>query len=710
MLDFRVAAALVSLSIVVAPSTGCGEPTEPELELPAALPMVNGARIAAADSEPGSWLTTGRTYSEQRFSPLREINAENVAQLGLAWSQALDSLRGVEATPIVADGRMYVTGDWSVISALDARSGELLWRYDPEVPRETGPNACCDVVNRGVALWKGAIYSGTIDGRLLSLDAASGALNWQVQTTDTGLPYSITGAPRIVKDLVIIGNGGGERLVRGYITAYRADSGEQAWRFYTVPGDPSQPFEHPELESAVKTWNGEWWKVGGGGTAWDAMAYDSELDLLYVGTGNGSPWTRTHRSPGGGDNLYLASILALRPETGELVWYSQPTPGDTWDYPAPQPIVLADLAIDGRTRKVLMQAPKNGFFYVLDRASGELLSADAYVPLNWATHVDLETGRPIETPAGDYKDEPKRIFPGPSGGHNWHPMSFSPSTGLVYIPARDMEAVYAEADPNVEQKLFWDLGLDVAESVVFGLGGGEVSEVNGFVIAWDPVAKKQVWRTEMASYFTAGMLATASDLLFSGGADGVFKAQDAQTGAELWSIETPTGIMAAPMSYELDGEQYIAVAAGWGGAAIAGARVPGSAVLKYRNEGRVFAFKLGASAAMPENEEQDLSLSEVPAVAASESELAQGSRLYHQNCFACHGAAAESALILPDLRYMKPAVHEAFQSIVRLGAYEGKGMPSFGELLSESDVELVHAYINSRAQLLHDAPSSAGEK
>ena len=701
MSELRIWIALISLAATL-PLAGCEKESqtnlepEPQAETP---PAVDAARIAAADSEPGSWLAHGRTYSEQRYSPLTQINAANVARLGLAWSQELGSLRGVEASPIVADGRMYVTASWSTISALDAKTGDVLWRYDPKVPREVGINACCDVVNRGVALWKGSVYAGTIDGRLVSLNADTGALNWEVQTTDPDVPYTITGAPRVVKDLVIIGNGGGEYGVRGYLTAYHAATGEQAWRFYTVPGDPNLPFEHPELADAAKTWTGEWWKVGGGGTPWDSMAYDPELDLLYVGTGNGSPWTRTLRSPGGGDNLYLSSILALRPETGELVWHYQTTPGDNWDYTATQHIVLAEIELDGEPRKVLMQAPKNGFFYVIDRETGELLSADAYVRVNWASHVDLETGRPVETEDGDYSKKAKRIAPQPFGGHNWHSMTYSPRTGLVYIPARDMEAWYAEEDPDDPAQTKWKMGNDFLAALDATLKNDPL-KAEGFVIAWDPVARKQVWRAQNPSYWSASLLSTATDLLFSGGADGKFRAMDARTGKLLWSAESQTGIMAPPISYELDGEQYIAVAAGWGGGTITNVPVPGSAVLEYENEGRVLVFKLGGSASMPTNAKKDWTLQEIPPVTASALELRRGSRMYHENCYVCHGAFVQSSGILPDLRYMKPDIRQAFQSIVRLGAYEGKGMPGFAEPFNEEEVELIRQYINSQATLL----------
>jgi PQQ-dependent dehydrogenase (methanol/ethanol family) len=415
---------------------------------PRPVGAVDGARIRQADAEPHNWLAHGRSYDEQRFSPLDQIDRGNVASLGLAWAYRTSTKRGLEASPIVVDGVMYATGTWSVVYALDAASGRELWTYDPKVPRDKGRDACCDVVNRGVAVWKGRVYFGTIDGRLVALDARSGERVWETRTVDADKPYTITGAPRIVKDRVIIGNGGAEFGVRGYFGAYDAETGELLWRFYTVPASHDGPHEHPELAQAAATWSPDsMWEWGLGGTVWDSMAYDPDLDLLYVGTGNASIYDRERRSPGGGDNLFLASILAIRPETGRLVWHYQTTPGEYWDYTATQHIILADLEQGGRKRKVLMQAPKNGFFYVLYRATGELLSAEKYSLATWASHVDLATGRPVERPQAHWSTKTAMVSPGVAGAHNWHPMSFSPRTKLVYIPSTAFVYLFeAEAD------------------------------------------------------------------------------------------------------------------------------------------------------------------------------------------------------------------------------------------------------------------------
>lgn len=430
---------------------------------------VNAERLAAASDEPEVWMSYGRTYDEQRFSPLTQINKETLDQVGLAWYADMTTSRGQEATPIVVDGALYVTTSWSNVWAFDARSGDLLWEFDPEVDRSTGFKACCDVVNRGVAVWEGNVFVGTLDGRLIALDSKTGEVQWETQTVDPEMNYTITGAPRVIKGNVIIGNGGAEYGVRGYVTAYDAASGEQNWRFYTVPGNPSEAFEQPELFDAASTWTGQWWNLGGGGTVWDAMAYDVELDLLYIGVGNGSPWNQSLRSPGGGDNLFLTSIVALDPDDGSYQWHYQTTPGETWDYTATQHIMLADLEIEGVQRRVVMQAPKNGFFYVLDAATGQLISAENYVPVNWATHIDLETGRPVENPDARYDLTGTPFIASPSalGGHNWYPMSFSQNTNLVYIPITENYMGYIADNEFVVNDSGWNTGIDLGRG--FGL-------------------------------------------------------------------------------------------------------------------------------------------------------------------------------------------------------------------------------------------------
>ncbi len=653
-----------------------------------------GARVAQTPAVANDWPVHGRTDGETRFSPLARVNVQTVKDLGLAWSFATGTNRGLEATPIVSEGVLYTTGSWSVVYALDARTGQLRWKWDPEVPRVVARKACCDVVNRGPALYNGRVFVGTLDGRLASLDAESGKVVWQTVTVDQALNYTITGAPRIVKGKVIIGNGGAEYGVRGYVSAYDAMTGKLAWRFYTVPGDPSKGFESPAMERAAKTWTGEWWKLGGGGTVWDSFSYDPALDLLYVGTGNGSPWNRRLRSPGGGDNLYVSSILALRPDTGELVWHYQTTPGETWDYTATQHMILTDLTIGGRSRKVLMQAPKNGFFYVLDRETGELLSAAPYTEINCATGGDMKTGRPVETGIARY-DKPELIKPGPLGGHNWQPMSFNPQTGLVYIPAQDTSFGYADDPKFTIRPEGWNTGVDFA--MARGLPGAPRPTPTGFLLAWDPVAQKPRWRVDYPNLWNGGTLTTAGNLVFQGTADGRFVAYRADTGEKAWDMAVGSPISAPAITYELDGTQFIAVMAAWGGSP-GGANPMGPAVIP----GRLLVFGLDGTRSIPSlTATTRPAPSAIPAAApAPEEQLTLGAATYARRCSMCHGAEAVSAGLIPDLRYSRPATYDRYGEIVLGDALAGVGMPSFKTTLSDAELTAIKAYVLSRRALI----------
>ncbi len=690
------------------------EPAPPEAEVPAEPEVrgpaeVDGERIINADNEPGNWMSHGRTYSEQRFSPLDAINAETVGGLGLAWYVDLDEIRGIEATPIVVDGVMYTTSAWSVVHALDARSGEPLWTYDPEVPKDWGVYACCDVVNRGVAVWKGRVYVGSLDGRLIALDAESGDVVWETNTIDRRQPYTITGAPRIINGKVIIGNGGAELGVRGYVSAYDAASGKRIWRFHTVPGDPEKGFENDIMEAAADTWTGTWWEYGGGGTVWDSMAYDPELDVLYIGVGNGSPWNQRIRSPEGGDNLFLSSIVALRPDTGEYVCHYQTTPGETWDYTATQHIILADLEIDGSPRKVLMQAPKNGFFYVIDRETCQLISAEKYVTATWATKINKLTGRPIEVPEARYEAGATVVEPGPYGGHNWHPMAFNPNTGLVYIPVLEIPSTYADDSAFLFKQGRWNTGTD---SLAAALPDDEAQRkaikplLKGHLAAWDPLEQTEVWRAQYDAPWNGGLLSTAGNLVFQGTADARFVAYQADTGKELWSAPSQTGIVAAPITYEVDGEQYVTVMAGWGGAY---ALVAGYFV---KNESRpplsrVLTFKLGSTMALPELDWEPLDHPEPPEETASAETVERGRKVYHQFCQFCHGDSAAGGGVVMDLRY-SASLHDETQwrDITLNGTMADAGMAPFGEFVSEEDAEAIRAYVIRRA---HELANQAAE-
>lgn len=662
---------------------------------------VDDARLVNADKDVANWLTYGRTYSEQRFSPLKKIDDHDIQELHLAWYYDLDTRRGQEATPIIVDGVMYFTSAWSKAYALNAATGALVWSYDPKVPPEWGVNACCDVVNRGVAVWKGKVYFGTLDGRLIALDAATGKPAWQTLTIDPKFRYTITGAPRAVEGKILIGNGGGEMGVRGYVSAYDAETGKLVWRFYTVPGDPSKGFENPAMEKAAKTWTGQWWKEGGGGTVWDAITYDPQLDLVYIGVGNGGPWAEKYRSPGGGDNLYTDSIVALRADTGEYVWHYQEDPGDEWDYDSDEQIVLADLNISGRTRQVLLHAPKNGFFYVLDRATGELLSAKPYTQVTWARGIDLKTGRPIENPQARYgaSGKPSVVVPGPGGAHNWQPMSFSPLTGLVYIPIQDAGFLYKLAPNYKWDALAVNYGIDI---VAAGLPQDAtvkdaiLKSVAGRLVAWDPVQQKEAWSVKRPIPWNGGTLATAGNLVFEGTADGHFEAYRADTGEKLWSASAGTSVMAGPVAYTVNDEQYVAVLAGRGGVLpLAAGEV--SKPEKVPNIGRMLAFKLGGKASLPPVQELAQPVSTLPPSKSSPATIAKGKDLYQRFCSACHGDVAFSGGVLPDLRFSSTRNSEQWFEIVLGGMLKRNGMVSFSKELSRQDAEAIRAYVIFRA-------------
>lgn len=663
--------------------------------------QVDGPRIIAADREPGNWMSHGRTYDEQRYSPLNSVNADNIGQLGMAWTTKLDIDSGTEATPLVVDGVMYTTGAFSIVYAINAATGELLWKYDPKVPAENLGQGCCGPVNRGVAVWQGKVYVGSFDGRLIALDAGTGLPVWSVDTLiDRSKSYSITGAPRIVKGKVLIGNGGAEFGVRGYVTAYDADTGKQVWRFYTVPGDPKLPPENAAMAKAMKTWDGDGWvKWGGGGTVWDSMAYDPQLDLLYVGTGNGSPWNYQFRSNGKGDNLYVSSILALRPDTGEYVWHYQITPQDQWDFTATQHMILADIEMNGSVRKVIMQAPKNGFFYVLDRTNGKLLSAKNFVPVNWASGIDLQTGRPILTGAADYSKEPKVVQPSFLGGHNWHPMSYSPKTGYVYIPAQYTlaELKAAKAPQFPANKSVVNFGLDVPDLPEDPKVLNQIRDAwSGELIAWDPVKQKAAWKQPYVSAGNGGTLATAGNLVFQGTADGRVVAYRADTGQPLWEHRANSGVMAGPVTYTVNGEQYVAFSVGWGGILplLTG---PLTNKGKVRAESRVIAFKLGATGELPTPKAAPVLPTTRQVLTATPEQLVQARGMFNGLCAGCHGLNAISGGVVPDLRYLDDNKHAAFPAFVS-GALINKGMPNFSDILQREDMELLRQYLVKRTR------------
>lgn len=642
------------------------------------------------------------------YYPVSKVDASNVGQLGVAW-EFNDFVvrgrtnRGVEATPTVVDGVMYTTGPWSVVYALDAKTGKQLWVYDPEVDGQFARRTCCDAVNRGVAVHDGVVYVATLDGYLAAVDAKSGKELWKSDTiTDRSRSYAITGAPRVAGRNVVIGNGGAEMGVRGYASAFDKKTGKLAWRFFIVPGDPAAgPDEHSEVTEARKTWDPKSrWDLGGGGTAWDSIVYDPDTNIVYVGTGNGSPHPIWLRSPAGGDNLYLSSILALDADSGRKKWHYQTTPSDSWDYTATQNMVLADIEFGGKPRKVIMQAPKNGFFYVLDRVTGELLSAEKYTEVTWAERVDLKTGRPIITAQSDFSKETKLVFPSEAGGHNWPPMSYSEKTGLVYIPVLEAAMTFAVAEQpyrpySVTQGVqtglpaLGDLNDPALATILKGQPKPKFEQV---LKAFDPKTGKIVWTSKVMPFWSGGVMTTQSGLVMQGSADGHLTVYDGKNGAVLKRINIGTGIMAAPMAYEVDGEQYVAVAAGFGGSFNA-YFLPGWAAKERVNDPRLIVFKLGGQPVRLAAKRRQLPLlAAPPKYRGTAAEVTRGAALYGENCARCHGDHTESGGY-PNLWKMPPETHDAFENIVLGGAFSYAGMASFKDVLGAPDARAIHAYL-----------------
>ncbi|MBL8552457.1 MAG: PQQ-dependent dehydrogenase, methanol/ethanol family [Hyphomonadaceae bacterium] len=664
---------------------------------------VDAARLAGAESEPGQWMSYGRTYDEQRFSPLSRINSDTVSRLGLAWFADLDTARGQEATPIMVDGALYVSTAWSMVKAYDARTGRELWSFDPQVNRAWGVHACCDVVNRGVAVWNGRVYVGALDGRLIAIDARDGTKVWETQTVDTSKPYTITGAPRIVKGLVIIGNGGAELGVRGYVSAYDANDGTLKWRFYTTPNPngPDNAASDSQRDRMLASWSpqGAWRETGGGGTVWDSMAYDPTLDLLYIGVGNGAPWNKQLRSPGDSDDLFLSSIVALKPETGEYVWHFQETPGETWDYTATQHIMVATLNISGQERRVIMHAPKNGYFYVLDAATGAFIQGKNYVPVNWATGLDPQTGRPNVVPAARFAQTgvPFVATPGPGGAHNWQPMSFNPATGLVYIPVNLTAFPYIPERTFTERRQAFNTGVDFAAGAMPrdpAVRAGAMANTQGALIAWNPATQTEAWRVARDGPGNGGTLTTAGGLVFQGTAAGEFAAYRADNGRKVWSMQAHTGIIAAPMTYDVGGTQYVAQLVGSGGTF---ALPPGEIGRKgggLPNVSRLLVFALDGNATLPAPPPVAARTLNPPPSTARPQVVALGRQRYAQYCGVCHGDAAVTSGLLPDLRY-SAALNDAalWNGIVREGQLASNGMASFADALPQTDTDAVHAYL-----------------
>jgi quinohemoprotein ethanol dehydrogenase len=690
---------------------------------------IDSSRLENADAEPQNWLTPGRDKDSTGYSPLSTINADNVGKLGFAWDYDLgEPMRGQEATPIVVDGVMYTSGTWGYVYAVNAVTGKELWKYDPKPDFFMGRNPCCDLVNRGVAVWKGKVYVASVDGRLHALNAATGQKLWVVDTIlDHKLPYSSTGAPEIAGNVVVIGNGGadmGHGGVRGYVSAYDLDSGKLKWRFFTVPGPVGQPYENPELAAADKTWDKHRApEFKGGATVWNAFAYDTKLNLLYFGTANAAPYDLRQLGPEKLDSLYAACIIALDATTGRMAWYYQTTPRDSWDYDSVQKLTLADLSINGQTHPVIMQANKNGFFYVLDRKSGALLSADKFAFANWASHIDMKSGRPVVVDsATDWYSSPKVLYPSWFGAHTWNPDSYSPKTRLDYIPVIDVPAIWVDLEHNggplkylegffTVQGIIPDDTYDSKDaSRIFGPVPDEpsikrlrhVKVVRELIRAYDTVTQKMVWEHETSSGirgYDGGVMSTAGNLVFQGRGSGELFVYAADTGKVLKVLETGSHIMAAPMTYAVNGEQYVAVQAGYGGTGITvGPTPPSSAALKYKNTNRIIALKLNGPAVPLPPPRVEPPMDKPPEEKAGKQQIAAGELVFVAQCSRCHQLGPS---ITPDLRKLNPGLHLAFKDILLRGALSPAGMERFNDILSEQDADNVHAYLIDQAWLAY---------
>ena len=662
----------------------------------------------ATGSGSQDWPSHNGNASEDAYSALDRINNSNVKKLGLAWSLDLAGEQSLEATPIAANGVLYFTGSHAAVYAVDAVTGKLKWKFDPQSWKHNPAKLTFIFgVNRGAAYANGRVFSGTLDGRLLALDAKSGSLLWSVQTVPEVGAKTITGAPRTFNGKVIIGNAGADSGERGYVSAYDAASGRQLWRFYTTPGAPEENKGNPAMERAAATWSGEYWKTGTGGGVWDSITVDPELNRIYLGTGNGGPYDPAVRSPGNGDNLYTASIVALDADTGKYLWHYQINPRDAWDFDSTQQMALAELLIGGERRKVLMQAPKNGFFYVLDRQTGQLISAEKLGKVTWADRIDLATGRPVEAKGARYDGGDALVWPSAVGAHSWQSMSFSPKTGLAYIPYMQVGVHLHKGAP--QPGVFYIGGLNMSGVLA------DEQDGKGALVAWDPVAQKARWRVQLPTLWNGGTLATAGDLVFQGTGDGYFTAYDGATGERLWQFNAGLGIIGAPMSYSLRGKQYVSILVGYGGAtAIWSELMPGG--WKYGAQPRrLLTFTLDGQAELPRTAPRDNSVKAVddPTIQIREADVMTGQAIFNLACAVCHGLNLRSpGSPGPDLRESRIALSEqGVFAVVHEGTLLERGMPQY-TTLGPQQIREIYAYIRAGAReaLGTRKPSNAATK
>jgi quinohemoprotein ethanol dehydrogenase len=690
--------------------TGCNSDKNVKIELDEA--ELASQALLKTGGNGDNWAAIGYSYDEKRYSPLTDINDKNVGQLGIAWFADLEDARGQEATPVIVDGTLYVSHAWSKVTAWEAATGKPLWSFDPQVPGERAVQACCDVVNRGVAVWGDKLFVGTIDGRLIALDKNTGKEIWSEITVDQDKPYTITGAPRVVKDMVLIGNGGSEFGVRGYVSAYDADSGKLRWRFYTAP-NPNKSKDGAASDAifaskANATWSdgGEWKVSGGGGTVWDAIVYDKDLDQIYIGVGNGNPWNHGTRSNGEGDNWFLSSVVALDAKTGAYKWHFQETPGETWDYTATQPIILAEQEIGGKLTKVLYHAPKNGFFFTINRATGKLIDAKPFVDgINWATGYDVEAGRPIENPESRFYKTGKLFvsIPGALGAHNWHPMSFNPGTGLIYIPAQQVPQGYVQDVTELDKRKV--LGFNIGSS----LGGAAIPDdpqafraaaasSTGRLVAFDPRKGTIAWAVDHPAAWNGGTMTTAGNLVFQGTSLGRFRAYAADTGKQLLDMDVQSGVLGGASTFRVAGEQYVAFMTSKGGAFPLAGGIAGGVSRKVPNIPRLIVLKIGGTTKLPPLPASTNLAWNPPAQIGTPDQIAAGKALFGRYCSVCHGDSAIGNGFTPDLRVSGTLPNSnAWQAVVLGGALKDRGMASFAPVLKPQDSENLRAYVIERS-------------
>jgi len=659
------------------------------------------AALLSNEGDGDDWPSYGRTYSENHYSPLAEIDRSTVGRLKLAWSADLEAMQRSDAQPLEAGGVVYVASGLSVVQAFDAASGTRLWRFDPEVAAVAGEKMRPQWGIRGLALWKGKVIVATPDGRLIALDAKNGRKLWSTQTIPTDDESAITGAPRVGGGIVFIGFGGAERrAIRGAVQAFDAETGKFLWRFHTVPGDPAKGFENAAMEMAAKTWSGEWWKHGGGGTVWNAMTYDPELGRLYIGTGNGGPWDYRIRNPKGGDALFLASIVALDAKTGKYIWHYQQNPNEAWDYNSTMDIAMATLPIEGKPTKVLMQAPKNGFYFVLNRETGKLISAEKIGRVDWAIGYDLKTGRPIEAPNARY-DTARILWPGTFGVHNWQPMAYSPKSRLTFIPSIKMADAYSSDPKSVKdwksEPNAWNSGITWAPGASLRV---PTEEFSSSLQAWNPVTQKRAWQVPNPGIINGGVLATGGELVFQGLLDGTLNAYDAANGKKLWSFQAGVSVLGAPISYRVGGRQYVTVMTGPPSGSAA-AVLPQQAKFGWRyrdHPRRLLTFVLDGRGVLPPAPPPGPERPLASDALKPDPKLASvGEASFNKNCMTCHGIGAVASGAAPDLRASAIVLDgDAFAQVVKEGALLPAAMPKFAEIDDRELLALRH-YVRREA-------------